>query len=75
MELLERFPASQEENLRVWGHLLLRSLAPGVRARLEQELTVTAASVVADWEKDGCKLGGVDRLVSMEVYLLFTTLV
>ncbi|XP_062412892.1 FIGNL1-interacting regulator of recombination and mitosis [Sardina pilchardus] len=62
MELLERFPVSQEENVRVWGHLLLRSLAPDVRARLEQGLAATAASVVADWQKDGCRLGRVDRV-------------
>ncbi|XP_048108783.1 uncharacterized protein C1orf112 homolog [Alosa alosa] len=62
MELLERFPVSQEENMRVWGHLILRSLAPDVRARLEQGLTATAASVVSDWQKDGCRLGSLDRV-------------
>ncbi|XP_031431199.1 uncharacterized protein C1orf112 homolog [Clupea harengus] len=62
MELLERFPASQEENVCVWGHLLLRSLAPDVRACLEQELAATAASVATDWHKSGCRLGGVDRV-------------
>ncbi|KAL2089458.1 hypothetical protein ACEWY4_014146 [Coilia grayii] len=62
MELLERFPASQEENVGVWGHLLLRSLAPEVRARLERELTAMAASACKDWHRSGCMLGGVDRL-------------
>ena len=56
----------REENVCVWGHLLLRSLAPDVRACLEQELAATAASVATDWHKSGCRLGGVDRVVSAE---------
>ncbi|XP_063057096.1 FIGNL1-interacting regulator of recombination and mitosis [Engraulis encrasicolus] len=62
MELLERFPGSMEENACLWGHVLLRSLAPEVRSRLEQELTAMAASVTQDWQQGGCKLGTVDRL-------------
>lgn len=62
MELLHQCPASQEENVRVWGHVLLHSLASDVRARLERDLTSTATSVAADWHRDGCRLGGVARL-------------
>uniref|UniRef100_A0AAY4CAK4 Uncharacterized protein n=1 Tax=Denticeps clupeoides TaxID=299321 RepID=A0AAY4CAK4_9TELE len=61
-KLVDQFPPSQEENAAVWGHLLLRSLSPDVRTRVERDLIAVASTVVTEWEINGFRLGDLERV-------------
>lgn len=64
MELVSRFPPSEAENLRVWQHVLLRALSQDARRRVEKDVVSVCERVLSDWQDDGHKLRGVEKLVS-----------
>nr|XP_055042094.1 uncharacterized protein C1orf112 homolog [Misgurnus anguillicaudatus]XP_055042095.1 uncharacterized protein C1orf112 homolog [Misgurnus anguillicaudatus]XP_055042096.1 uncharacterized protein C1orf112 homolog [Misgurnus anguillicaudatus] len=62
MEFVELFPPSQEENLCVWRHTLLRCLCSEARAQVEEEVLSKASAVLQDWQDSGFRLGNLSRL-------------
>lgn len=62
MELVMCFPPSEEENLPVWRHILLRALSQEVRQRVETDIIGIAQKALSDWQSGGYKLGQVDRV-------------
>lgn len=63
MELVERFPPSQDDNLPVWCHILLRALSHDARQRVEADIITLTNTTVTNWQKAGCKLGQLDKVV------------
>uniref|UniRef100_A0A8C7IZ83 Fignl1 interacting regulator of recombination and mitosis n=1 Tax=Oncorhynchus kisutch TaxID=8019 RepID=A0A8C7IZ83_ONCKI len=61
MELVERFPPSQDDNLPVWCHILLRALSHDARQRVEADIITLTDTTVTNWQKAGCKLGQLDK--------------
>lgn len=64
MEFVERFPPSQEENLCVWRHILLRCLNTEACVRVEEEVLSKASDVLQEWQDSGYILGNISRVVS-----------
>ncbi|XP_041696583.1 uncharacterized protein C1orf112 homolog isoform X1 [Coregonus clupeaformis] len=62
MELVERFPPSQGENLPVWCHILLRALSHDARQRVEADVITLTNTTVTDWQQAGYKLGQLDQV-------------
>lgn len=62
MEFVELFPPSQEENLCVWRHTLLRCLCTEARSQVEEEVLSKASAVLQDWQDSGFRLGNLSRL-------------
>ncbi|KAM4629595.1 FIGNL1-interacting regulator of recombination and mitosis [Polymixia lowei] len=62
MELVERFPPSQVENLPVWRHVLLRALSHDARLRVETDIVTLTQKTLTDWQNGGYTLGQVDKL-------------
>ncbi|KAM9357562.1 FIGNL1-interacting regulator of recombination and mitosis [Symphorus nematophorus] len=62
MELVERFPPSEVENLPVWRHILLRALSPDVRHHVETDIIGLTQKALTDWQNGGHKLGQVDKV-------------
>ncbi|XP_041647575.1 uncharacterized protein C1orf112 homolog isoform X2 [Cheilinus undulatus] len=62
MELVVRFPPSEQENLPVWRHVLLRALSHDARHRVEMDIIVLAQKALTDWQNGGYKLGQVDKV-------------
>ncbi|XP_013979202.2 FIGNL1-interacting regulator of recombination and mitosis isoform X2 [Salmo salar] len=62
MELVERFPPSQDDNLPVWCHILLRALSHDARQRVEADIITLTNTTVTNWQKAGCKLGQLDKV-------------
>lgn len=63
MELLIRFPPSEEDNLPVWRHILLKALSQEVRQCVETEIIGIAQRLTLNWQTKGHKLGHVAKLV------------
>lgn len=63
MEFVERFPPSQEENLCVWRHILLRCLSTEACVRVEEEVLSKASDTLQEWQDSGYRLGNVLRVV------------
>uniref|UniRef100_A0A8C8G3Y7 Uncharacterized protein n=1 Tax=Oncorhynchus tshawytscha TaxID=74940 RepID=A0A8C8G3Y7_ONCTS len=61
MELVERFPPSQDDNLPVWCHILLRALSHDARLRVKADIITLTDTTVTNWQKAGCKLGQLDK--------------
>ncbi|XP_068600023.1 FIGNL1-interacting regulator of recombination and mitosis [Brachionichthys hirsutus] len=70
MELVERFPPSENENLRVWQNVLPRALAQDVRHRVETDIFGLTQKVLTNWQNGGHKLGEVDKLNPVLLSLL-----
>ncbi|XP_058494397.1 FIGNL1-interacting regulator of recombination and mitosis isoform X1 [Solea solea] len=70
MELVMRFPPSEEENLPVWRHVLIRALSQDVRHRVETDIIGITQKVLTDWQNGGHKLGQVDKLNMVLLSLL-----
>ncbi|XP_008334587.1 FIGNL1-interacting regulator of recombination and mitosis [Cynoglossus semilaevis] len=62
MELLIRFPPSEEDNLPVWRHILLKALSQEVRQCVETEIIGIAQRLTLNWQTKGHKLGHVAKL-------------
>uniref|UniRef100_A0A3P9AHG8 Uncharacterized protein n=3 Tax=Esox lucius TaxID=8010 RepID=A0A3P9AHG8_ESOLU len=62
MELVERFPPAQWENLPVWRHILLRALSQDARQRVEAGIITLTDTIVRDWQQAGYKLGQLDNV-------------
>lgn len=62
VEFVERFPLSQEENLCVWRHTLLKCLCVEARVRVEEQVLDRATVVLEEWQNSGCRLGEIPRL-------------
>ncbi|XP_057209428.1 uncharacterized protein C1orf112 homolog isoform X1 [Triplophysa rosa] len=62
MEFVERFPPSQEENLCVWHHILLRCLSTEACVRVEEEVLSKASDALQEWQDSGYRLGNVSRV-------------
>ncbi|XP_062280168.1 FIGNL1-interacting regulator of recombination and mitosis [Scomber scombrus] len=62
MELVERFPPSELENLPVWRHVLFRALSHDVLRRVESDIIALSQRVLTDWQSGGYKLGQVDKV-------------
>ncbi|XP_067273799.1 FIGNL1-interacting regulator of recombination and mitosis isoform X2 [Pseudorasbora parva] len=62
VEFVERFPPSQEENLCVWRHILLRCLCVEARIQVEKEVLAMASVVLQEWQNSGHRLGDIPRL-------------
>ncbi|KAM3876153.1 FIGNL1-interacting regulator of recombination and mitosis [Diretmus argenteus] len=62
MELVERFPPSQVENLPVWRHILLKAFPHDARHRVETDVITLTQKTLADWQNGGYKLGEVDKV-------------
>lgn len=60
---MERFPPSQEENVCVWRHTLLRCLCVEARMQVEEEVLARASVVLQEWQNTGRRLGDIPRLV------------
>lgn len=69
MEFVERFSPSQEENLCIWHHILLRCLCTDARARVEEEVLSKANDVLREWQDSGYRLGNISRMVRTGVTL------
>ncbi|XP_051955013.1 uncharacterized protein C1orf112 homolog isoform X1 [Xyrauchen texanus] len=65
VDFVEHFPPSQEENLGVWHHILLRCLCAEARMRVEEEVLSRASVVLQEWQNSGCRMGGLPRLNSV----------
>uniref|UniRef100_A0A4W5JST4 Fignl1 interacting regulator of recombination and mitosis n=1 Tax=Hucho hucho TaxID=62062 RepID=A0A4W5JST4_9TELE len=65
MELVERFPPSQDDNLPVWCHILLRALSHDARQRVEADIITLTNTTVTNWQKAGCKLGQLDKNIAL----------
>uniref|UniRef100_A0A667Y607 Fignl1 interacting regulator of recombination and mitosis n=1 Tax=Myripristis murdjan TaxID=586833 RepID=A0A667Y607_9TELE len=63
MELVERFPPSQMENLAVWRHILLRALSHDTCLHIVTDVIALSQKVLTDWQNGGYKLGQVDKVV------------
>ncbi|XP_039541431.1 uncharacterized protein C1orf112 homolog [Pimephales promelas] len=62
VEFVERFPPSQEENVCVWRHTLLRCLCMEARKQVEEEVLARASVVLQEWQNSGHKLGDIPRV-------------
>ncbi|XP_077463161.1 FIGNL1-interacting regulator of recombination and mitosis isoform X2 [Stigmatopora argus] len=62
MELLARFPPSEDANLPIWSQVLLRSLCDEARQLVEADVIALAQKALADWQTGGYKLGQVDKV-------------
>lgn len=62
MEFVERFSPSQEENLCVWRHILLRCLCTEACTRVEEEVLSKAKDVLQEWQDSGYRLGNISRV-------------
>ncbi|TRY98904.1 hypothetical protein DNTS_026560 [Danionella cerebrum] len=62
LEFVERFPPSQEENLTVWRHILLRCLCADALVRVEELILARARVVLEEWQNNGYRLGEIQRL-------------
>ncbi|KAA0708492.1 hypothetical protein E1301_Tti005735 [Triplophysa tibetana] len=59
IEFVERFPPSQEENLCVWRHILLRCLSTEACVRVEEEVLSKASDALKEWQDSGYRLGNI----------------
>ncbi|XP_034438529.1 uncharacterized protein C1orf112 homolog isoform X2 [Hippoglossus hippoglossus] len=62
MELVTRFPPSEEVNLPVWRHVLPRALSQDVRHHVERDIISVAQKALTDWQNGGHKLGQVHQV-------------
>ncbi|XP_056133591.1 uncharacterized protein C1orf112 homolog isoform X1 [Lampris incognitus] len=70
VELVERFPPSEMENMPVWHHVLLRALSPDACARVATDVISLTQKALADWQSGGYKLGHVDKVNEVLLCLL-----
>uniref|UniRef100_UPI003AAD2BB8 FIGNL1-interacting regulator of recombination and mitosis n=1 Tax=Centroberyx gerrardi TaxID=166262 RepID=UPI003AAD2BB8 len=70
VELVERFPPSQVENLPVWRHVLLKALSHDTRHRIETDIIGLTQKALTDWQNGGYKLGQVDKVNMVLLSLL-----
>ncbi|XP_029905383.1 FIGNL1-interacting regulator of recombination and mitosis [Myripristis murdjan] len=70
MELVERFPPSQMENLAVWRHILLRALSHDTCLHIVTDVIALSQKVLTDWQNGGYKLGQVDKVNTVLLSLL-----
>lgn len=63
MELVELYPPSDVENLRLWQNVLLRALSQDISHRVETDIIGLTQKALTDWQTGGHKLGEVGKVV------------